>query len=127
MIIVLRFGSLLWLQWVCLMSCGLCSVFFFPKFAICTGVDVTVTHNHIDLCGASVITSLFNYKNILLGLAFNDTRYLLLLRGWGALCMSLTSRRVSSISGVAFFESKVAASGVDWEGGSTRTRHQPQT
>ena len=30
------------------------------------GVDVTVTHNHIHLCGASVITSLFNYKNILL-------------------------------------------------------------
>ena len=31
-----------------------------------SGVDVTVTHNHIHLCGASVITSLFNYKNILL-------------------------------------------------------------
>ena len=57
--------------------------FFFPKFAICTGVDVMVTHNHIDLWGVSVITSSFNYKNILLGLAFNDTRYLLLLRGWG--------------------------------------------
>ena len=38
----------------------------FIGIAYTNGVDVTVTHNHIHLCGASVITSLFNYKNILL-------------------------------------------------------------
>ena len=30
------------------------------------GVDLPVTSNHIHLCGASIITCLFNYQNILL-------------------------------------------------------------